>query len=526
MRYALLVAIREYSENARTKGFWIGIFILPLVIVLSIFVMTMLNEATPTRYITINDQSHHYLEKIHRDLDRLHQRDVLAAFNDYVQKYAAPTMAGAGEIDLESMPAIDPKNTLERFSEDNPDALELFVREGGLDNALIQIGPSLPVDAPAFSEPKRRYQLIDLPDEITDRSDLQETSRQMKAYLLGEQKVVVEDEEQTIFAFIQIPRDVADAVSRPSLVAPGKTDGVQYWSVNLADTDVRDAVERAINKETRRLEYLARGIDAQVVSDVQSTHVPFIGLNAKKEAGQEHVSVADQVRQWAPVGFVYVLWIAIFSISQMLLNNTVEEKSNRIIEVLLSSVTPSELMFGKLLGIAGVGLTMLASWIAALIGILVVMQSPQSKVATLLLEVLGSSGLIPAFAMYFILGYLMYSGLFLAIGSVCNTIKDAQNLQGPIMLIMIIPLFTMTFIPKDPNGTLATVMSWIPLFTPFVMMNRAAADPPMFDVIGTMVLLVITTILVLYMAAKVFRIGILRTGQPPKLLELVRWLKG
>ncbi|MEM7366536.1 MAG: ABC transporter permease, partial [Pseudomonadota bacterium] len=84
----------------------------------------------------------------------------------------------------------------------------------------------------------------------------------------------------------------------------------------------------------------------------------------------------------------------------------------------------------------------------------------------------------------------------------------------------------MMFIPRDPNGTLATIMSWIPLYTPFVMMNRAAADPPLFDIIGTLVLLTATTALVLYGSAKVFRIGILRTGQPPRIVELWRWLTG
>jgi ABC-type Na+ efflux pump permease subunit len=88
-----------------------------------------------------------------------------------------------------------------------------------------------------------------------------------------------------------------------------------------------------------------------------------------------------------------------------------------------------------------------------------------------------------------------------------------------------VPLITMVFIPKDPNGTLATVLSWIPLYTPFVMMNRAAADPPMFDQVGTMVLMVVSVVVVLWLSGKIFRRGILRTGQPPKLLELVRWIK-
>jgi len=89
-----------------------------------------------------------------------------------------------------------------------------------------------------------------------------------------------------------------------------------------------------------------------------------------------------------------------------------------------------------------------------------------------------------------------------------------------------VPLMTMMFIPKDPNGTLATTLSWVPLYTPFVMMNRAAADPPLFDVVGTMILLVVTTVTVLWLSGKIFRIGILRTGQPPRLIELIRWLRG
>jgi ABC-type Na+ efflux pump permease subunit len=91
---------------------------------------------------------------------------------------------------------------------------------------------------------------------------------------------------------------------------------------------------------------------------------------------------------------------------------------------------------------------------------------------------------------------------------------------------MMVPLLTMTFIPKDPNGTLARVLSWIPLYTPFTMMNRVNASPPLVDVIGTLILLLLSTAGALWMAGKIFRIGILRTGQPPRIVEMVRWLKG
>src|SRR5207253_8879933 len=134
-----------------------------------------------------------------------------------------------------------------------------------------------------------------------------------------------------------------------------------------------------------------------------------------------------------------------------------------------------------------------------------------SVLAGQILSVLKGSNLIFVFTLYFILGYLMYAGFILALGSVCNTLKEAQSYMGVLTMIMMVPLLTMTFIPKDPNGPLARLLSWIPLYTPFTMMNRANADPPLVDLVGTFVLLVATTALALWMSGKIFRIGILRT---------------
>ena len=97
--------------------------------------------------------------------------------------------------------------------------------------------------------------------------------------------------------------------------------------------------------------------------------------------------------------------------------------------------------------------------------------------------------------------------------------------MGVITRAMMVPLLTMTNIPNDPNRIVARVMSWVPIYTPFAMMNRAA-DPPLVDLIGTFILLVASTVTVLWMAGKIFRIGILRTGQPPKIVEMLRWIRG
>jgi ABC-2 type transport system permease protein len=226
------------------------------------------------------------------------------------------------------------------------------------------------------------------------------------------------------------------------------------------------------------------------------------------------------------VAFVYLLWISLFTVMQMLLTNTIEEKSNRIAEVLLSSVTPNEIMMGKLLGIAGIGLTMVGAWLATVFIAVQLYHGAGAEVIGPAVDAVVASGMIPMFLLCFLLGYLIYAGLFLSIGALCNDIKEAQSFQGPMMLIMMVPLFTMIFINRDPHGTLATILTWIPLYTPFTMMNRAAADPPIAQLVGATLLMIATALLLLWSAGRIFRMAMLRTGNRPKLAEIAQWVRG
>lgn len=503
MKFAFLVALREYAENAKTKGFWLGILLVPVIIFFSIQVPLWLEtKGTPTRHYVLVDQSATLAPVIEARLERLHQRQVLTALNDYSRKHADAN--GSAPLSLDD-----------------------FIRQGGQSNYLAQLQSRLKPESPPFKSPRRAFQWAPLPNGLAAETDIATLAQELKPYLRGEKQTTADGQSVSLAAAILIPRDIEQQVVRPKS-GPAKGNGIEYWAGNLADTKLREEVEETVNTEIRRREYQLRGMDAAAIREVEQTYAPFASLNPKKESGQEAVSAADIIKQWAPSAFVYLLWVAIFAIVQMLLNNIIEEKSNRIIEVLLSSVTPWELMMGKLFGIAAVGLTMVGSWMLALVGILVWKTSGVSGASAVtgqMLSVLHSSSLIPMFGVYFVLGYLMYAACILALGSVCNTLKEAQSYMGVITMVMMVPLLTMTFIPKDPNGMLARVLSWIPLYTPFIMMNRAMADPPLVDLVGTALLLVASVAGALWMAGKVFRIGILRTGQPPKLLEMLRWLK-
>jgi len=530
MRYAFLVAWREYAENAKTKGFWIGLFLMPAILFFSVQVPIWLEEkATPTRYFVLLDQSGNLAPVIESSLERSHQQKVLAALNDYARKYAAP-LAGSNGAPAASGP-------LSQLNETNPRALETFTAKGGREYFLGLLRPRLRPGAPPFREPRRVFQRTDLPRGINAEGDLSTVAEELRPYLRGAKKTETAGQQIELSAAVLIPREVEKLIVRPTTsaprspaqpdhpdAAPAPSQQIQYWSIYASDFSLRSVIEQAVNTEIRRREYLARGLDSGAIRQVEQTYAAVASLNPKKEKGKEAINTLDTIKQWAPSGFVYLLWLAIFVIIQMLLNNTIEEKSNRIIEVLLSSVTPGELMMGKLFGIAAIGLTMVGAWMFALFGILSWKSGGASEFAGQILTVLRASNLVPLFSIYFLLGYLMYAAFILSVGSVCNTIKEAQSYMGVLTMIMMVPLLTMTFIPKDPNGSLARILSWIPVYTPFTMMNRANADPPLIDLVGTLVLLVFATAIALWMSGKIFRLGILRTGQPPRIVEVLRWV--
>jgi ABC-2 type transport system permease protein len=504
MRNAFLVALREYVENAKTKGFWIGIFMLPIVLFLSMQVPMLLErKGTPVRHFVLLDYSGQFEATIEKSLERQYQRMMLSRLNEYAREQGV-------KLPEPLMP----------FATETPDAVQKFAEQGGKSAYLASLKPLLPSGAAEFVEPRRLYRRVkfELP------ANAEEAPAKLRPLLNGEELLPHEGAKVPIDVAIIIPKEIENQIARPG-TPPASSAAVQYWSRNLADKSLRNHVETAINEEIRRREYIARGLNPAIFTEVENIRVPIQELNPKKEAGQERVSRAEAMAQWAPVAFVYLLWVALFSISQMLLTNTIEEKSNRIIEVLLSSVTPAEFVLGKLAGIAAIGLTMVGAWLGSLLLVLTWKTSGQSETATQFISIIHSSHLMGAFLVYFFFGYLLYAGLILAIGSVCNTLKEAQNYMGVITMLMMVPLLTMMFIPKDPNGTVATALSWIPIYTPFIMMNRAAADPPLFDVIGTMILLIASTIFVLWAAVKIFRVGILRSGQPPRIIEMIRWLR-
>ncbi len=234
---------------------------------------------------------------------------------------------------------------------------------------------------------------------------------------------------------------------------------------------------------------------------------------------QEESEGLREIRaQIIPMAFMMLLWIAVFTSSQHLMMSTIEEKSNRVMEVLLSAVSPFELMAGKIIGHGCVGLLIMSIYS----GLAVI-----SLVSLAMMNLINLSDLAYLFV-FFIMAYFMIASIMAAVGSAVTDIREANTLIMPVMIVVMIPLMLWPAISQSPNGTLATVCSYVPPAIPFVMILRIASDEgvrPLWEIPLTIVWGFACVLGMVWMAAKVFRVGVLMYGKPPSPLQLLKWLR-
>src|SRR5262249_42932520 len=229
---------------------------------------------------------------------------------------------------------------------------------------------------------------------------------------------------------------------------------------------------------------------------------------------------------FATFGFVILLFMSLLLYGIAMLRGVLEEKTTRVMEVLLGSVTPNELMTGKILGIGLVGLTQMVIYMltAGIARVVVAVKMTGGNMAWI--QDALSTGKLVYFVIFFLLGYFFYTALFAAVGAVCNSEQEAQNMQQPLTMSLMIPYIMSFFFMRNPDHLVAVVMSMIPPFAPTIMFTRlATGSVPAWQVALSLVLLLGSTVLVFRAAAKIFRIGILMYGKRPTIPEILKWAR-
>jgi ABC-type Na+ efflux pump permease subunit len=268
---------------------------------------------------------------------------------------------------------------------------------------------------------------------------------------------------------------------------------------------------------TRRLQQA--GIDPQVVQRAGAPFIPVepLGLVDRSAAGQvtkaQESNLVDAL--FIPFGVMLLMWMVIFLAAQPMMESVLEEKSQSIAEVLLGSVDTFQLLLGKLLGGVAGSLSVMAIYGLGAIGY--AWHADYLHLVPL--------RVLPWFLVYQVLAVMLFGSVFMAVGSAVTQLKEAQSMLLPVWMVMMIPLFVWLQVVREPLGPLATWLSFFPPATPLVMVLRSAATasvPWWQQALGILVLLA-TTLLVVFLAARIFRIGFLARGKTPKLTELLRW---
>lgn len=314
-----------------------------------------------------------------------------------------------------------------------------------------------------------------------------------------------------LFAFVLIAADVIE------MGASGP--GIAYHTRTPTFQQLPSWLEQVINEGIQSARFEQEGLDEALVEQVtRRTRLDRLGLASRSETGAvEKAKKENRIATFAiPAVSMFLLFMMVMSSAPALLNSVLEEKMQKIVEFLISSVTPFQLMMGKLLGAMLVSLTLSVLYLGS---------------ATYLAWDRGFLELIPPhlffwFFVFLILAILIFGSMFLAIGASCNEIQDAQSLMFPAMLTVMVPVMTWMPIIQSPTGTFARSVSLFPPATPMIMMLRMAVPPglPLWEVLLGVAIAIGFTILIVMAAGKIFRIGILAQGQTASFGRMVKWL--
>lgn len=311
----------------------------------------------------------------------------------------------------------------------------------------------------------------------------------------------------TLDAFVVLPQDV---------LAQSKAE---YYARSVTDFEGIRAVDRAIEKAVVAKRIGEAGIEpAKIEALTRPLDLKRLRVSDTGEHEDQGVSF------FLSLILVMMIYVGTLMWGQVVMTGVIEEKTSRVVEVIVSSTTPRNLLFGKLVGVGGAGLLQFGIWILALVGVSAASGSFAFLSGVDLPEI--NPVLIAAFPIFFLLGFFLYASLYAAIGSAVNTIQEAQNFIFPVMLPIIMAMVCWPVVMRAPDSTMAVVLSLIPFMTPILMFLRMSVlMPPVWQIALSVVLTTLTIALVIWVAARIYRVGILMYGKPPNFPEMLRWVR-
>ena len=356
-------------------------------------------------------------------------------------------------------------------------------------------------------------------------------------YQLHEESAATEEARATLrervntkdfYAYLEIPKDV---------FANGE---VRFYARTATNFEMQNALRRIISDIVRDKRFAESGYSQREVSRLMRS-IRFNAYAVKSGKGKDGgAKVESALETGARLGLgyllVFLLYMFVIIYANSIMRSVLEEKTTRIVEVIVSSVKPYQLLLGKLVGVCSVCLTMFAIWV--IFGVLLVMNIEPLLgifgIDSLPVQLLGVIGTIKAssgevltyFLIYFVMGFFMYSTLYAIVGAICNSEEEAQQTAVPLTMLLVIPFILMFQLFRVPDSTLSVLLSHIPFFSPILMFMRInVLIPPLWEILLNILLMCATVLLVTLISGKIYRIGILMYGKRPTLGQLWQWAR-
>lgn len=336
-------------------------------------------------------------------------------------------------------------------------------------------------------------------------------------------------EDETLLGYIVIPSDLIQSTENAKFVTKNflKSD-VAGWYEGFATQVVRRYRVEQANIPEADAQWVVQRVSFVTNKTVTQGQSSAEGGATGSEIDTESVSVDEVVTRFAPAVYQYVLWFMVFFGSVMLMTGTVEEKSTKLVEVLLSNADASQLMDGKLLGIASTMLTVIGVWLV-LIGTPVLLGAlALPAFLPIEIDIIGAvfkPVYVFNFIVFLVLGFMFFGYLFSAVGSVCTSIRDAQTLSAPVSVVLVVPVMLIVPLAMDPSGPLAIALKFFPPYTPFVMMNTAAELPSLPIYLLIIAWMVAWTWASRWAASRIYKKGMLIESKPQGFKGLVRLVR-
>jgi len=349
---------------------------------------------------------------------------------------------------------------------------------------------------------------------------------------LEDAKLLVEEKEY--YGVIYIP----DTQDNLQLAKSIKFFGKEAPSIGLLQQ-----IERTISENLTTRELIARGIDITKIESAEAK----VNIQIENFQGQRTSKMSSYIKMVFGGAAGYLLMMFIIIYGNMVMRSVIEEKTNRIIEIIISSVKPIQLMLGKIIGTSLAGITQFTIWVflgtvllfiaSSISGLNIMESQPQienleqvsnGEIQQLIIDItnLPILTLIISFLVYFIGGYFLYSAIYAAIGAAVDSETDTQQFMFPIILPLMLGIYVGFFsVIENPHGTVSTIFSMIPLTSPIVMLMRIPFGVPWYELAISIIILFVTNAGVVWLAAKIYRVGILMYGKKPTYKELYKWIK-